>query len=90
MKSFLVKTLSLLLLFSIIASQTACTKEKAEALKTAAKDFRTQANVAIDRLDKLFAGDVAFAPESKDESLEKIKPRYKKEQPRLGGRAWRE
>ena len=35
MKSLFIKALSLLLLFSIITTQTSCTKEKAEALKTA-------------------------------------------------------
>jgi len=72
MKLFLTRSLTAILVLSSILSQVACTKDKAEALKTAAKDFRTQAGVAIDKLDKLFVDDVAFAPLSREENIAKV------------------
>ncbi|MEO6333628.1 MAG: hypothetical protein ABIO91_01465 [Pyrinomonadaceae bacterium] len=72
MKLVLTQVLSLFLCLSFVTFNSACTKEKAEALKTAAKDFRTQASVAIHKLDKLFIEDVAFASLSNEDSLAKI------------------
>lgn len=61
------KLWSFLLMFTILFSQAGCTKEKAEALKTTAKAFQAQADVAVDNLEKLFIADVAFTPEAKEE-----------------------
>jgi len=72
MRLLLGRLLSLLLCLSFVVFNSGCTKDKAEALKTAAKDFRTQANVAIDKLDKLFIDDVAFASLSDEQSIAKI------------------
>lgn len=72
MKPLLPRALSILVLLSLVFSQSSCTKEKAEALKTAAKDFRTQASVALDNLDSLFVQDVAFAPQNREDEVGKI------------------
>lgn len=72
MKLVFTRVVAIFLCLSFVTFNSGCTKEKAEALKTAAKDFRTQAGVAIDKLDKLFIDDVAFASLSTEESLNKI------------------
>jgi hypothetical protein len=47
------KAVIAILVFSLIASCTGCTKEKAEAIKTRAEQFRVEAKAAIDQIRAL-------------------------------------
>src|SRR5689334_21955411 len=67
MKLFCNRLLVLCVCLALVMSQTACSKEKAEAVKTAANAFNTQAQAALDKLDGLFKESIAFTPESKEE-----------------------
>lgn len=66
------QNLSLLLIAALAISQSACSKEKAAALKTAADGFRVEAEAALEETAELLASSITSRPRPRDAELEDI------------------
>ena len=72
MKTILTRVCALLLISSSVAVNFGCTKEKAEAVKTAAEQFRVEADKALDITSSLVKGSVLTPPQDKEAELRKL------------------
>lgn len=66
------QNLSLLLIAALAISQSACSKEKAAALKTAADSFRVEAEAALEETAELLTSSITSRPRPRDAELEDI------------------
>lgn len=66
------QNLSLLLIAALAISQSACSKEKAAALKTAADSFRVEAEAALEETAELLTSSFTSRPRPRDAELEDI------------------
>lgn len=65
------KQVRIFVLFFAMLTLSACSKEKAEAIKIAAENFRSDAVLAIDKVNKLFDQNISVAKFS-EQKIEKI------------------
>lgn len=66
------KILATIIIFALTAFNVSCTKEKAEAIKSGAEQFRVESKSALNLTEDLLKQSVAVSSQTKEEELKKI------------------